>query len=330
MTNTEKSPQNRPLVTFALFAYNQEKFIREAVDGAFSQTYEPLEIILSDDCSSDRTFEIMQEMAAEYDGPHEVRVRQSEVNLGTLSHVLAAMAEARGDYMVIAAGDDISEASRTTTLIHFMRGNSLDVASSRATKFTVSGDQKVYIGKTDILNTRKEFVFGERISRIHGATAAYKLKCFKNLKIKHRHALLEDTFFELVSHLNSNHVGFLPNCLIEYRIHAGNSSPKLRPLSHRKSELNLCKSKLEASKVFDCFADECHVHERTSEELKQRISKKSQYLKKRSNWYDLSILHRLRLLPIAIQIDGVFGIISRTFGLRFYTILRTIRNIKVT
>ena len=56
-TNTD-----RPLVTFALFAYNQEQHIREAVDGAFSQTYEPLEIILSDDCSTDRTFEIMQEI----------------------------------------------------------------------------------------------------------------------------------------------------------------------------------------------------------------------------------------------------------------------------
>jgi len=48
---------DRPLVTFALVAYNQEQYIREAVEGAFAQTYEPLEIILSDDCSSDRTVE---------------------------------------------------------------------------------------------------------------------------------------------------------------------------------------------------------------------------------------------------------------------------------
>ena len=70
MTDSTASLQDRPLVTFALFAYNQEKYIREAVEGTFSQTYEPLEIILSDDCSSDRTFEIMEEMAATYDGPH--------------------------------------------------------------------------------------------------------------------------------------------------------------------------------------------------------------------------------------------------------------------
>ncbi len=44
----EEMPDNktdRPLVTFAISAYNQEKFIHEAVEVAFAQTYEPLEII---------------------------------------------------------------------------------------------------------------------------------------------------------------------------------------------------------------------------------------------------------------------------------------------
>jgi hypothetical protein len=99
-------------VTFALFAYNHEHYIREAVDGAFSQTYEPLEIILSDDCSSDRTFEIMQEMAAAYEGPHEVQVRRNEVNLGIGAHVSHVLGNAKGDYFCLAAGDDISEYDR--------------------------------------------------------------------------------------------------------------------------------------------------------------------------------------------------------------------------
>jgi glycosyltransferase involved in cell wall biosynthesis len=79
MTNAPEempdNPTDRSLVTFALFAYNQEKYIREAVEGALAQTYEPLEIILSDDCSSDRTFETMREMAATYDGPHQVKAK---------------------------------------------------------------------------------------------------------------------------------------------------------------------------------------------------------------------------------------------------------------
>lgn len=56
MTDTPPTALDHPLVTFALLAYSQEKYIREAVEGAFAQTYEPLEIILSDDCSSDRTY----------------------------------------------------------------------------------------------------------------------------------------------------------------------------------------------------------------------------------------------------------------------------------
>lgn len=38
--------EKRPLVTFALFAYNQERFIREAVEGALAQTYSPLQVVL--------------------------------------------------------------------------------------------------------------------------------------------------------------------------------------------------------------------------------------------------------------------------------------------
>lgn len=114
---TEANLVERPLVTFALFAYNQEKYIREAVEGAFSQTYEPLEIILSDDCSSDRTFEIMQEMAAAYEGSHKVIVRRNAFNIGTALHVQSAYDESFGKLFVVAAGDDISMPHRVTALV---------------------------------------------------------------------------------------------------------------------------------------------------------------------------------------------------------------------
>ncbi len=106
----------RPLVTFALFAYNQEKYIREAVEGAFSQTYSPLEIILSDDCSSDRTFEIMQEMAAAYEGPHEIILRRNNKNLGLAGHLNEVLQACNGLIISWAAGDDISLPDRTEFL----------------------------------------------------------------------------------------------------------------------------------------------------------------------------------------------------------------------
>ena len=121
---SEEIPDNatdRPLVTFALFAYNQEKYIRDAMEGAFSQTYEPLEIILSDDCSSDRTFEIMQEMAAAYVGPHDVHLRRNEVNLGLATHVNVVIANSYGEIIVVAAGDDVSLPNRASISIDLLQ-----------------------------------------------------------------------------------------------------------------------------------------------------------------------------------------------------------------
>jgi len=109
----EETIQERPLVTFALFAYNQEEYIREAIEGALSQTYEPLEIILSDDCSSDRTFEIMQVMAAKYRGPHNIHVRRNEFNMGLSNHVNKVFDNSHGRIFIIAAGDDVSLPTRT-------------------------------------------------------------------------------------------------------------------------------------------------------------------------------------------------------------------------
>jgi glycosyltransferase involved in cell wall biosynthesis len=108
---------DRPLVTFALFAYNQEQYIREAVEGAFSQTYEPLEIILSDDCSKDNTYKIMRNLAENYRGPHSLRLNRCPINLGTAAHVSAVFSLSRGKLFVVAAGDDISGQERVTKIV---------------------------------------------------------------------------------------------------------------------------------------------------------------------------------------------------------------------
>ncbi len=107
-----------PLVSFAVLGYRQEQYIREAIQGAFSQTYSPLEIILSDDCSPDGTFEIMRDMAASYQGPHQVTARRTSENVGLSAHLDEVAKLAHGEWIVIAAGDDISLPDRTT---HHMR-----------------------------------------------------------------------------------------------------------------------------------------------------------------------------------------------------------------
>jgi glycosyltransferase involved in cell wall biosynthesis len=113
MENTTNAEAIRkPLLTFAIVAYNQQDYIREAIEAALAQTYSPLQIILSDDCSPDRTFEIMQEMAAAYSGPHRITLNRNPTNRHIGGHINSIMQLAEGDLVVIAAGDDISVADR--------------------------------------------------------------------------------------------------------------------------------------------------------------------------------------------------------------------------
>ena len=121
--NTTSIDRENPLITFALFAYNQEQIVHQAIEGAFSQTYSPLEIILSDDCSSDRTFEIMERMTSAYQGPHKVILNRNQKNLGIGRHYNKIMEMAHGEIKVGAAGDDISLPERTQITWEVFRDN---------------------------------------------------------------------------------------------------------------------------------------------------------------------------------------------------------------
>lgn len=140
--------------TFLLLAYNQEKFIAEAVAGALAQTYAPMEIILSDDCSTDNTFGIMQRLAAEYTGPHRVVVRQNEQNLGLVQHFNRVMELATGDVVLLAAGDDVSLPGRTTESMRLLYNHPwamglsvrLQVIDSQGALLPSESDNEVQVG----------------------------------------------------------------------------------------------------------------------------------------------------------------------------------------
>lgn len=106
-----------PPVTFFLFAYQQEKVVREACEAALAQDYGNLEVVFSDDCSTDATFAIMEDVAAAYRGPHRVRLNRNVRNLGLIGHVNRAMEISTGELIVAAAGDDISVPLRTRKLV---------------------------------------------------------------------------------------------------------------------------------------------------------------------------------------------------------------------
>lgn len=101
-----------PLMTLALSTWNHERYVEQAVRAALTQDYSPLEIIVSDDASSDRTVEIVERLIGEYRGPHRVRLNRNARNLGVGAHNDLLMQMAQGEMVVLSAGDDIDERDR--------------------------------------------------------------------------------------------------------------------------------------------------------------------------------------------------------------------------
>ncbi len=217
---------DRPLVTFALFAYNQERFIREAVEGAFAQTYQPLEIILSDDCSSDRTFEIMEEMAAAYTGPHRVRVRRNAVNVGIGGHVSAVAAAAEGDFIVLAAGDDISSPERVHTLADEWLRSGRNIMAIESGYQDIDADSNA-LGIIDFTH-RPPSMTKENVAEhggfLVGATTAYDKRVFTRFSPLLDFIHHEDRALLFRALLLGGEVGFSCKPLILYRREVGVSA----------------------------------------------------------------------------------------------------------
>lgn len=110
-----------PSVTLVLVCYNQEKYIKEAVFSALNQDYTPLKIIISDDCSSDKTVSIIEETLKSHSSKHEVIVNRNLTNQGLIQHINIVNKLVDTELLVIAAGDDISHQNRVSKTIEAYR-----------------------------------------------------------------------------------------------------------------------------------------------------------------------------------------------------------------
>ena len=113
----DPSAAEAPRVSFFVTAYRQEQLVAASIEAAFAQTGPPLEILLSDDCSPDGTFAVMQAMAAAYDGPHTVLLNRNPRNSASPPTSTGSWRLTSGDFVVQNAGDDVATPDRTSRLV---------------------------------------------------------------------------------------------------------------------------------------------------------------------------------------------------------------------
>jgi glycosyltransferase involved in cell wall biosynthesis len=91
-----------PRVSVCVPVYNGARYLRESLESVLSQTYGDLEVVVSDNCSTDETAEIAQSF-----GDARVRYSRNSKNLGLVGNFNRCLALARGEYVCIWAHDDV-------------------------------------------------------------------------------------------------------------------------------------------------------------------------------------------------------------------------------
>ena len=232
------------LLSMYILCFNHEKYIEEAVKGAFAQTYSPLEIIISDDCSSDKTWEIIQNLTSAYQGPHKIIVRQNSKNLGISEHINEIWKICSGEWILASASDDISYPERASeTAVAISRYPNIKLFQAWLNEVDYSGkllklnelNCSVEAMPVDGIISPKRFI--EQPFFQHGAAMAYSNEIFKVFGPLPAGVIFEDNIVNVRAELLGG-CAVIARPLVNHRNHSGqitntNARSSLRSIKER-------------------------------------------------------------------------------------------------
>lgn len=104
LTTTEETSLITEKVSVIIPCYNYAQFLVEAIESVLRQTYLPDEILLSDDASTDHSYQIMQVYARQY--PGLIKVNRNRQNIGIEKHFNTAIKKTSGDFVCFLGADN--------------------------------------------------------------------------------------------------------------------------------------------------------------------------------------------------------------------------------
>lgn len=134
---------NFPLVSIPIITYNHENFIANAIESVLSQDYPNIEIIISDDSSTDNTVSIIQNYVHKY--PHKIKLLTSQKNMGATQNWYKAISVCSGKYIAGLAGDDYFLPKKISKQVSAMETDSdISICYTDASVFHVPTQKVLY------------------------------------------------------------------------------------------------------------------------------------------------------------------------------------------
>lgn len=151
------------MVSIPMLAYNHEDYICAALDGVLMQNCNfNFEIVVGEDCSTDKTREIVNKYVERY--PDKIRIITSDTNVGAIENAKRTLSECTGKYLALCEGDDFwNDPLKLQKQVDFLEANPdyglvhTDVNHYNENEGRLERD----INKTDNIDFPSGFIFEE-------------------------------------------------------------------------------------------------------------------------------------------------------------------------
>jgi glycosyltransferase involved in cell wall biosynthesis len=218
-------------LSVALCTFNGERYIAQQLQSIFAQTELPLEIVICDDGSTDRTLWIIENMPA---SPVEVRIYRNSKNLHFAANFFKAASLCRGEYILFCDQDDIWEPNKVARIRNLLGREQPDLIIHQARRLD---DKNGFIDPVTVPPMRRDLSEPD----LHAVIGSYALGCcyavrsrliaqfpkfwewdrFSQLKKDHGPFVGHDMI--IFAHCwGKGTVRVLNEPLMQYRIHEGN------------------------------------------------------------------------------------------------------------
>lgn len=164
------SLMNNILISILIPVYNVEKYVEKAVLSICNQTHHNLQVIVVDDCSTDNTYNIVENIAKQ---DSRILLLKNEVNSKIVKTLNLGLQYVKGDYIARMDGDDICSPEKLEKQLDFLIKNP-DYSLVGSHVYTINESDKV-IGKlelpVDYLKIKKNIIYSSPVLHIWLAKA---------------------------------------------------------------------------------------------------------------------------------------------------------------
>ncbi|MCL1999354.1 MAG: glycosyltransferase family 2 protein [Turicibacter sp.] len=245
------------MISILMATYNGERFLQEQLDSVLSQTFSNFTIHVSDDCSTDSTWQILEEYAEK---SPKIRISRRHENTGSAKHnFLGLMTEIRDDYIMLCDQDDVwlpDKIEKTLAKMQSMeRENGVNTPILVHTDLTVTDENLAVKNPSYKAAMNSDFsrtAFNQVLiqNTLTGCTALYNRALAELLTTAPKYCVMHDWWLKLVA-AAFGRIGHLEEQTVLYRQHGGNAigAKDVRTLSYKIGRLLNGGSVKEAIKI---------------------------------------------------------------------------------